>query len=639
LRSTAVSSLITDEDVIRNIAAARVTIDRSLQQIPERSNDGMNSERYDVLILGSGLAGLCLARQLLLQSDKTVLLVDRRPMPPPRQKVGEATVQMSGYYYGKVLDLEEYLLQEHYLKYNLRFYWPGKGAGERYEELSQSYIRGLSNIPTYQLDRNKFEAEVLRRNQEFPNFRFEPSARGLELDLGKDGAPHAFRFRTPEGELVAGEAGWVVDASGRNRVLQKKLGLARRSPIRHATTFAWVDGLLDIERLTDLAHRERRLRPDRAALGHFPPFLATNHFCGEGFWFWVIPLHGRTSLGLVYDVTCVPFAEVSSGPKMVDWICRRYPLLARALAGREVIDASGFADFAHDCAQTLSADRWALCGEACRFTDPLYSPGGDLISLYNTLITDAILTQDPERLPGKVRLYESLARSLYEAYVPSYAVSYQTLGDQEAFTLRYVWELAVYFSFYVFPFVNDLFTDPTFGTGFLRRFARLGPINRGLHELLVNFYYWKRDRGEAGRSANGEAVYFDFYEVPALKAAETCFYKVGVGSEEARRVLDEQLDNLEDLARWIYAHVASVATGDARALSRPFVHGIDVSRLAFDPAQMAERVAAVPPAASAYSWKLPPPCMARFRPVHREEAAASPVAPETAAARLEVGAR
>jgi flavin-dependent dehydrogenase len=592
----------------------------------------MDNQRYDVLIVGGGLAGLCLARQILMQSDKSVLLLDRRPIPPPRQKVGEATVQMSGYYYGKVLDLEEYLLQEHYLKYNLRFYWSSaNGPSERYEELSQSYIRGISNIPTYQLDRNKFEGEVLRRNLESPNFHFEPSTHGLELDLGTGGAAHHFRFRTPEGAEISGEAGWVVDASGRNKVLQKKLGLARRSPIRHGTTFAWVDGLLDIERLTDLSPKERRLHPHRAALGHFPPFLATNHFCGEGFWFWVIPLHGRTSLGLVYDVGCVPRAEVGSGPKMVEWICKRYPLFARALAGREVIDASGFVDFAHDCAQTLSADRWALCGEACRFTDPLYSPGGDLISLYNTLICDAILTPDPERLPGKVRLYESLARSIYEAYVPSYAVSYQTLGDQEVYTLRYTWELAIYFSFYVFPFVNDLFTDPTFGTGFLRRFARLGPINRGLHELLVAFYYWKRDRGEPLPPG---PVFFDFYEVPALKAAETCFYKVGVSSEEARRVLDEQLDNLEDQARWIYAHIASVVTGDPRALSRPFVHGIDVHHLAFEPAEMERRVAAVPPAASAYPWKLQPPCMARFRGPAKAESTELPAGSATVEAQV-----
>src|SRR4029079_39644 len=112
---------------------------------------------YDVVIIGAGLAGLSLARQLLLNSDKEVLLLDKRSeIPPPHQKVGEATVQLSAYYFSKVLDLEEHLLREHFMKYNLRFYWKNPGRDNRcFEDYSQSYIRTLSNIATYQLDRNK----------------------------------------------------------------------------------------------------------------------------------------------------------------------------------------------------------------------------------------------------------------------------------------------------------------------------------------------------------------------------------------------------------------------------------------------------------------------------------------------------
>ena len=102
---------------------------------------------YDVVIVGAGKAGLTLARHLLLHTDKTVLLLDKRAdLPGPSQKVGESLVQTSGFYLCKVLDLQEHLLVEHFLKYNLRFHWKTAGMdNSRSESYSQSYIRKQSN--------------------------------------------------------------------------------------------------------------------------------------------------------------------------------------------------------------------------------------------------------------------------------------------------------------------------------------------------------------------------------------------------------------------------------------------------------------------------------------------------------------
>jgi flavin-dependent dehydrogenase len=566
----------------------------------------------DVLIAGAGLAGLTLARQLLLaEPEIRILMVDRgAEIPNPKQKVGEATVQVSGYYYSRVLEMEEHLLRSHFLKYNLRFYWKSQRGGEVWEDLSQSYIRKVSNIATFQLDRNLFEAAVLEKNRESASFELINPIAGLDVDLAEEG-PHGFRFEV-DGQEFTGRARWVVDASGRNRFLARRQKLERPSPIKHGASFLWVDGLLDPEKITNLDRKAIRLRPERGTLGHFPSFLATNHYCGEGYWFWEIPLHGKTSLGLVYDSAVVSSKDVSTADKLIEWICREYPLYARDLPQREVLHHSGFTSFALDSGQTLSASGWALCGEACRFTDPLYSPGGDLISIYNTLIADCILTRDRQELEAKVRLYEPLARAVYEAYVPSMAVSYCTLGDQECFSLRYVWELTVYFAYYVFPFINDLHVDKTFLPTFLRRFGQLGPINHGVHRLLAAYYRWKKENVILEAP---EPVFFDFMEVGALAASELTFYKVGVSRDEARQVLDEQLDNLRDLARWTAAHIASAVLDDPRAATNAaFIRGIDIDNLQFDPAAMAERLeAACRETSETYVWRFAVPCMARFR--------------------------
>ncbi len=577
--------------------------------------------RYDVAIVGAGLAGLSLARHLLLETGRTVLLLDRREDPAAgRQKVGESTVQLAGYYLSRVLDMEEHMFREQLLKYNLRFYWPTPGRDNAgLEDYSQCYIRAISNVASYQLDRNRFERALLERCVAAPRCTFQGGADGLEIELADEAgdAPHRLRYRLGD-RAVEAAADWVVDATGRRRLLAKQLGMARPSPIRHGAYFCWVDGLVDVEKLTSRSRREVLLRRDRRELGHLPFWLATNHFVGEGFWFWVIPLQGRTSLGLVFDPERVARDEVNSAEKLLGWACRRFPLLSRELDGRATVDFAGFRDVSHGCTTTISAGRWALSGESGRFLDPLYSPGADFIALHNTLIVDAVEAERAE-LPRRCRQHEQLLRALYEAYVPGYVATYDALGDMECFVLKYAWELGVYFAFYVFPFLNHLFTDRRFLVSFQARFARLGPLNASLQALLAGYYAWKRERGLVGGPP--EPACFDFTSVPPLARAADTFYRVGLDAGEARAVLDGQLANLEELVRWSAAHIASVVLGDERVLTdAAFVAALDPADLRFEPEVWARRWEEGA-AGERWPWSFDPLCAA---PVTAPGPAAAP---------------
>ena len=574
------------------------------------------NNHFDVVVLGAGLAGLSLARQLTLVSDKRILLLEKRAqVPPVRQKVGEATVQLSGYYFSKVLDLEDHLLQEHLMKYNLRFYWKTQKDGDSYEDYSQSYIRNLSNIASYQLDRNKIEAELLRRNRQAPTFTFVAGVSDLVLGLSEDEA-HVVRFRVGS-EQHEVRATWVIDATGRSRVLARDLQLTKSNPIRHGACFFWVDGLVNIEKLSDLSPRESRLNKNRRMTGHLPVWLATNHFVGEGYWFWVIPLHGKTSLGLVYDRDKVSPDLVSTPAKTIDWVCENFPLFARDLKSRKILDQGMFRDFSYDCQQTISDSRWALTGEAGRFTDPLYSPGGDLIALHNTFITDCILTDDSRRLSTKTRVYEVLMRALYQAYVPSYAVSYEVLGDQECFTMKYAWELAVYFTFFVFPFINELFTDLGFAASYLREFARLGELNRSLQQYITDYYRWKKLQYDQPT----EPQFFDFMELGALRSTERLFYEVGLTATEAATVLAQESVKLTEFARYIVAHICASVSGRQSLLQdRHFIAGLDLDHLVFDVELICQRAECSKDTSPPYSWGFDAQRLLRLQGTRKQEA-------------------
>jgi flavin-dependent dehydrogenase len=562
--------------------------------------------QYDVVIIGAGLAGLTLARHLLLRTTKRVLLLERRPqVPSPRQKVGESTVQLAAYYYARVLDLEEHLWHGQLLKYNLRFYWrtPGR-RNDGLEDYSQAYIRSISNIACYQLDRNAFEAEILRLNLRHPRLTFESDVH-VDVELRPGDATHRVTF-TRGGKSHRVEARWVVDTSGRGKCLARRMELTRPNAIHHGTSFFWVDGLLDIERLTQQPADAVRRAESRRAIGHFPQWLATNHFMDEGLWFWVIPLRGRTSLGLVYDNRLIPRQEVETPELLCKWLERRFPLFTADLARRTIVDRGSYRDFSYDCAQTLSADRWAMSGEAGRFTDPFYSPGSDLISIHNTMIVHAIEQQDAS---ATCRVYEQLMRAAYQATVPTYAVSYNVLGDQEAFVLKYTWELSVYFSFYVFPFINDLLTDPAFIPGYLARFARLGALNASLQQLLSDFARWqlRQPRGDE------TPIFHDFTSIETLRRAEQCFYKVGVDAAEALRVLDDQLEHLQELARFIAAHVHAAVVGDPAVMTNAtFLDQLTPHAFVFDPDAMRARYAGSRGGALRHRWTFDAGAMTAF---------------------------
>jgi flavin-dependent dehydrogenase len=514
----------------------------------------------DVAIIGGGLAGLSLAHQLLRSTSKSVLVLERRAeLPPARQKVGEATVQVSGYYFSKVLDLEEHLLREHFMKYNLRFYWKTAGRSNgSFEDYSQTYIRSFSNVASYQLDRNRIEAELLRRNLTSPGFTLVAPVSDLHVDL-RDVGPHELSFRSAAGVQNV-RAEWIIDASGRGRVLARRHEWSKPSPIRHGSSYIWVDGLLNIEKLTSLTPDERLRAGGRRNIGHLPLWLATNHFMGEGYWLWVIPLQGRTSLGLVYDTRRVMASDVAPSQRLVEWICHEWPLFARDLPDRRIVDQGSFREFSYDCARTISASHWAITGESGRFSDPLYSPGGDLIAIHNTLIVDAV-SRDARELPSVCARYEQLMRALYEAYVPSYATTYDVLGDQTTMTLRYTWELAVYFAMYVFPFINGMFVDAAFLARYLPLFARLGRANRKLQTLLLRYYQSKGDRSELSCGP----CFLELMSNPHLRNAESAMYEVGISADLALRVLTEQVANLEALANDIVGRVLGEMAPSASA--------------------------------------------------------------------------
>ena len=77
---------------------------------------------YDVVVIGGALSGAATATLLLRQNPGLRLLIIEKSTRLTR-RVGEATVEVSAYFMGRVLGLTQYLNESHLVKQGLRFWF------------------------------------------------------------------------------------------------------------------------------------------------------------------------------------------------------------------------------------------------------------------------------------------------------------------------------------------------------------------------------------------------------------------------------------------------------------------------------------------------------------------------------------
>ncbi|WP_349809627.1 NAD(P)/FAD-dependent oxidoreductase [Xanthomonas hortorum pv. hederae] len=402
----------------------------------------MNAQRADVVITGGGLAGLSLALQLRQRDPALAITVLERRAHPVREaafKVGESTVEIGAHYFAEVLGLREHLETEQIRKFGFRFFFSDKR-----EDIDRCTELGVSQIlptPSWQIDRGRFE-NFLGERARAQGITFVDSCSVKGVDLADDDADHAVRYERA-GEPGTLSARWVVDASGRAGLLKRKLGLAQDNA--HDANAVWwrVEGLIDPNGWSqDSIWLQRCTPPDR--------WRSTNHMCGPGYWFWLIPLSsGAHSLGIVFDASMHPLETMNTHAKAMTWLRTHQPQVAATLdkADYRLQDFLFLRNFSYGCKQVFSPQRWALTGEAGLFLDPFYSPGSDFIAISNTYICELIGRDRAGRsLSPYVELYEQLYFSFYENTLTLYQDQYALFGDAQVMPVKVIWDYTYYWS-------------------------------------------------------------------------------------------------------------------------------------------------------------------------------------------------
>lgn len=439
-----------------------------------------NAAATDVVILGGGLAGLSLAIQLKQREPRIGVTVLERRAHPVREaafKVGESTVEIGAHYFANVLGFREHLENEQIRKFGFRFFFSeGRNDIDRCTELG---VSRLLPTPSWQLDRGRFE-NFLGEQARALGVDFRDGALVRAIELAEKEEPHAVAFEHA-GESATLTARWVVDASGRAGLIKRMRGLAQ--PNDHDANAVWwrVDGFVDPNQWSDDPQWLARCTPpDR--------WRSTNHMCGPGYWFWLIPLaSGAHSLGIVCDAKMHPLETMNTFDKAMVWLREHQPQVARSLEKPEhrLQDFLFLRHFSYGCKQVFSGDRWALTGEAGLFLDPFYSPGSDFIAISNTFICDLIgKDRAGQQFAPYAEIYQQMYFSFYENTLTLYQDQYPLLGDAQVMPVKTIWDYTYYWALLAPLFFGQRLTDISLLGKLRPRFLRGRQLNLAVQALL-----------------------------------------------------------------------------------------------------------------------------------------------------------
>lgn len=320
-------------------------------------------EECEVIVVGSGPAGST-ATAFLAQEGHRVLIIEREKHP--RFHIGESMLPMSTPVFDRLG-----------IEWKERDYLQKNGA-EFVDENCGKQVRFCLNsrYQPYQVERSHFD-HMLVDNAVRHGATLHQEETVKTVDIASDGV-------TVTTDLNAYRARYLIDATGRAALMgRKRSGIQR---IENLGRYALYTHYRNVNAVTA---RELYVSGDIMVL-----------MVDVG-WIWIIPLVGnRLSVGLVVQK---PIGGSPRGAALFEQYRKASPRLNDLLIGAEqerIVRAE--ADFSFTNTQRYG-QRYACCGDAAGFLDPIFSSGVFLAVTSAQRVADRLhsaLTRGTEGDPG-----------------------------------------------------------------------------------------------------------------------------------------------------------------------------------------------------------------------------------------------
>ncbi|NEP00059.1 MAG: FAD-dependent oxidoreductase [Symploca sp. SIO2E9] len=503
-----------------------------------------NTDTYDVVICGGGLAGLTLARQLKLNMPNiSIAVLDRlsRTLPTATFKVGESTVEFGAYYLSHTLQLENYFREHHLPKPALRFF-----LGNPQDSLKDRPELGSSELHepyAYQIDRGLLEND-LRNFNTVLGIKLLENCSVQDVILSDNQNLHKIVYKQIGNQTTQTiQTSWVVDAMGRRRFLQNKLGLAKPNNEPFSAVWFRINDRVDVNDFVPVTEEQWHSR-----VGKNMRYYSTNHLVGYGYWVWLIPLSsGYTSIGIVTNEDIHPLKEYHTYEKAYKWLEKHEPVLAAHLKEQQPSDFKKMPNYSYSSTQVFSLNRWACVGEAGTFIDPLYSAGTDMIGIANSFTTEIIgLDLKNQLTQGMVDYANSSFLTLNELIHWTIRLSYQIFGKNSvACVLKLIWDILIAWSIIMPPGISSVLIKP-------ERMAKLQNLNEEFLSLSRSVYNLLDDWSNKSLNRLSFKYIDTLGELPFVKELHERNLKPNKTDREIRDDYVASLEILEEFAQVIF---------------------------------------------------------------------------------------
>lgn len=464
----------------------------------------------DVLVMGGGASGQLAAAYMQMRFPNLKVAVIEGPHKN-RPIVGESFVEVTVDFLLE-LGLGAYLIDKHYPKYGLTYYF----KPEIDRPADRTYI--VDEAPTvppllsFQVNRFTFDREVRARNLEKGIEMVDGMVAGVKIRQGDES--HTVTVQGPAQQEFTLRARWLIDATGRNRVLAKLLQL--HETVNEQKNVFWFR-LINFK--PEILDHIRAVKKQNRA---FVPYFATHHFFGKGNWIWCIPMRSPDnlpliSIGITYRKDIYPHGEVRTMEQFLECVGREHEVIVELTRSGTVVDTNFYSSYMWECRQRYSPDGWSIIGDAGDTVDPLYSVGMALSSVQIRQIAAIIERElNGDDTDEFTKDLDTAITTFQRGVTRETTQLYECMDDAYQCHLRVHLAVTELFHLALPLLMNDYLWDPL-GVKLVNRFFTLEALEedtRKLQELIR----------EVSANPKSRAVH-DFIKVQSSASMNSQFYE------------------------------------------------------------------------------------------------------------------